>query len=63
MPSFCFSVWAQLMNRVQQRLDLILIPLDNFCESYNNSTASSPTGDHSWKSPHVKTTTPIQVYS
>lgn len=48
------------MNRVQQRLDLVLIPLDNFCESYS-SAASSPAGDHSWKSPIAKTTTPLQV--
>lgn len=50
------------MNRKQQRLDLVLIPLDNFCESYG-STASSPTGDddHSWKSPLGKNTTSMQV--
>lgn len=31
------------MNRVQQRLDLVLIPVDNFCETCN-SAASSPLG-------------------
>ncbi|XP_058824779.1 dipeptidyl peptidase 9 [Topomyia yanbarensis] len=35
-------VWAQLVNRVQQRLDLVLIPLDNFCELYSSSTPSPP---------------------
>lgn len=58
--TFLTSVWAQLMNRAQQRLDLVLIPLDNFCESYS-STTSSPTGDHSWKAPLTKTTSSIQV--
>lgn len=48
------------MNRAQQRLDLVLIALDNFCESYCSAT-SSPTDDHSWKSTLSKTTTPIQV--
>lgn len=48
------------MNRTQQRLELVLIPLDNFCESCGSVT-SSPNGDHSWKSPLGKTTTPIQV--
>lgn len=50
------------MNRKQQRLDLVLIPLDNFCESYS-SQASSPTNDddHSWKSPLGKNTSSIQV--
>lgn len=55
-----FSVWTQVMNRTQQRLELVLIPLDNFCESCGSVT-SSPNGDHSWKSPLGKTTTPIQV--
>lgn len=55
-----FSVWAQVMNRTQQRLELVLIPVDNFCESCGSVT-SSPNGDHSWKSPLGKTTTPIQV--
>lgn len=52
-------VWAQLMNRAQQRLDLVLIPLDNFCEIYSSPT-SSPISDHSWRSPHA-ITSPIQV--
>uniref|UniRef100_A0A1Q3F6C2 Putative dipeptidyl-peptidase n=1 Tax=Culex tarsalis TaxID=7177 RepID=A0A1Q3F6C2_CULTA len=33
-------VWAQLVNRIQQRLDLVLIPLDNFCELYSSSSPS-----------------------
>lgn len=37
-----YSVWAQLLNRVQQRLDIILIPLDNFTEHYS-SPSNSPT--------------------
>lgn len=54
------SIWLQAMNRQQQRLDLVLIPLDNFCEAYSSS-ASSPTGDHSWKSPISRTISPLQV--
>ncbi|CAD7092052.1 unnamed protein product [Hermetia illucens] len=53
-------IWLQAMNRQQQRLDLVLIPLDNFCEAYSSS-ASSPTGDHSWKSPISRTISPLQV--
>uniref|UniRef100_A0A1B0AJ65 Dipeptidyl peptidase 9 n=1 Tax=Glossina pallidipes TaxID=7398 RepID=A0A1B0AJ65_GLOPL len=55
-------VWIQAMDRKQQRLDLLLIPVDNFCETYSSST-SSPSGstEHSWKSPYSKTISPIQV--
>lgn len=34
-------IWIQIMNRIQQRLDLILIPLDNFCEPYCSLPSSS----------------------
>lgn len=56
------SVWMQGMDRRQQMLDLLLIPLDNFCETYSSST-SSPSGstDHSWKSPYSRTVSPLQV--
>ncbi|XP_053958291.1 dipeptidyl peptidase 9 [Anastrepha ludens] len=55
-------VWMQGMNRKQQRLDVVLIPLDNFCETYTSS-ASSPSGsaDHCWKSPYCRAVSPIQV--
>ncbi|XP_019549045.3 dipeptidyl peptidase 9 [Aedes albopictus] len=69
-------VWAQLLNRVQQRLDLVLIPLDNFCELYSSSSPS-PTGaqNHAqstnstkpcssndyWKLPLDRSTRPMQV--
>lgn len=60
------SVWAQLLNRQQKRLDLILIPLDNFCEiCSSNSLSCSPVinsaTDHSWQSTLGKLTSPIQV--
>lgn len=57
-----FSVWMCGMDRKQQRLDLLLIPVDNFCETYSSST-SSPSGstDHSWKSPFCRTISPLQV--
>lgn len=59
------SIWAQLLNRQQKRVDLIMIPLDNFSEvCSNSSTTSSPSGaatDHSWRSTLTKVTTPIQV--
>lgn len=50
------------MNRKQQRLDVILIHRDNFCETYS-SPASSPSGseDHSWKSPYRRAITPLTV--
>ncbi|XP_075146421.1 dipeptidyl peptidase 9 [Haematobia irritans] len=55
-------VWMAGMDRKQQRLDLLLIPVDNFCETYSSST-SSPSGstDHSWKSPFCRTISPLQV--
>ncbi|ALC47034.1 CG3744 [Drosophila busckii] len=56
-------VWLAGLDRKQQRLDVMLIPLDNFCESYS-SEVSSPTdsiGDHSWRSPYNRTITPLQV--
>ncbi|TMW51961.1 hypothetical protein DOY81_002951 [Sarcophaga bullata] len=55
-------IWMEGMDRKQQRLDLILIPLDNFCETYSSST-SSPSGstDHSWKGPCSRTVSPLQV--
>ncbi|XP_013104167.1 dipeptidyl peptidase 9 [Stomoxys calcitrans] len=55
-------VWMAGMDRKQQRMDLLLIPVDNFCETYSSST-SSPSGstDHSWKSPFCRTVSPLQV--
>lgn len=60
------SVWAQLLNRQQKRIDLILIPLDNFCEICSSSSLSSSpiinsTTDHSWQSTLGRLTSPIQV--
>ncbi|KAH8398150.1 hypothetical protein KR215_007414 [Drosophila sulfurigaster] len=56
-------VWLQGLDRKQQRLDVILIPLDNFCESYSSqvSTPTDSIGDHSWRSPYNRTITPLQV--
>ncbi|XP_030562488.1 dipeptidyl peptidase 9 [Drosophila novamexicana] len=56
-------VWLQGLNRKQQRLDVMLIPLDNFCESYSSqvSTPTDSIGDHSWRSPYNRTITPLQV--
>ncbi|XP_068156351.1 dipeptidyl peptidase 9 [Drosophila tropicalis] len=56
-------VWVQGLDRKQQRLDVILIPLDNFCESYSSqvSTPTDSIGDHSWRSPYNRTITPLQV--
>lgn len=60
-------VWAQLLNRQQNRLDLILIPLDNFCDVCSNQsirTAATTNGtiiDHSWQSSITKKLSPIQV--
>lgn len=34
-------IWAQLLNRQQNRLDLIVIPLDNFCDVCSNSTLNN----------------------
>ncbi|EDW43570.1 GM23448 [Drosophila sechellia] len=56
-------VWVQGLDRKQQRLDVILIPLDNFCESYSSqvSTPTDSLGDHSWRSLYSRTITPLQV--
>ncbi|XP_017058593.1 dipeptidyl peptidase 9 [Drosophila ficusphila] len=56
-------VWVQGLDRKQQRLDVILIPLDNFCESYSSqvSTPTDSIGDHSWRSLYSRTITPLQV--
>lgn len=66
--SFPFSIWTQLLDRLQQKLALVLIPLDNFCEVYESPSAS-PEHDHSnsngsqWRSPIDKPppSSPIQV--
>lgn len=64
MPN-CQSIWCQLLNRQQNRISLVMIPLDNFCEICSgSSTASSPnalSAEHSWQATLGKTTTPIQV--
>lgn len=59
-------IWAQLLNRQQNRLDLIVIPLDNFSDvCSNNSESTSPNGsaivEHSWQSSLTKQSAPIQV--
>jgi dipeptidyl-peptidase 9 len=60
-------IWAQLLNRQQQYLDLILIPVENFCcESYeeNEDNASSSEGSpekHIWKNILDQSTKQIQV--
>lgn len=57
-------VWAQLLNRQQQHLDLILIPAESFCCEPYNSNPSSPESiseKHSWKSMVDKSSKPIQV--
>lgn len=51
------NIWIEAMNRKQQRLDLILLPLDNFCETYNSPASSPVAGDQSWKSSF----SPLQV--
>lgn len=58
------SIWCKLLNRQQNRLDLVVIPLDNFCEVCSDSETSTPNTvapDHSWQSTLGKTTSPIQV--
>lgn len=71
------SVWAQLLNRLQQRLDIILIPLDNFTEHYSSPTNSPVPGNSgsggsssggvtmrdvdNWPNLEKKRYTPIQV--
>uniref|UniRef100_A0A182ME48 Dipeptidyl peptidase 9 n=1 Tax=Anopheles culicifacies TaxID=139723 RepID=A0A182ME48_9DIPT len=37
-------IWAQLLDRPQQRLELVLLPLDNFCEIYSSSSSSPNCG-------------------
>ncbi|XP_061504968.1 dipeptidyl peptidase 9 [Anopheles gambiae] len=37
-------VWAQLLDRPQQRLELVLLPVDNFCEIYSSSSSSPNCG-------------------
>lgn len=60
-------IWAQLLNREQNRLDVILISLDNFCDvcSNNVTESASPNGstivEHSWQSSLTKQVTPIKV--
>lgn len=57
-------VWAQLLNRQQQYLELILIPVENFCCEPYNSNPSSPDSaseKHIWKSILDKSAKPIQV--
>lgn len=57
-------VWAQLLNRQQQFLELILIPLENFCCEPYNSNPSSPDSaaeKHLWKCIMNKPEKPIQV--
>lgn len=62
------NVWAQLLNRQQNRLELIVIPLDNFCDVCSNSTVASSSSasessivEHSWQSSLAKEISPIQV--
>jgi len=61
-------VWAQLMDRLQQKLVLVLIPLDNFCEPSESPPPSSPEHEdgagscsNSWRSPIDKSSSPLQV--
>lgn len=60
MFCFCFSVWTQILNRTQQRLDLVLIPLDNFCETYNLDPKSHVNPTMEWKGPN-NSINPIKV--
>lgn len=57
-------VWAQLLNRQQQHLELILIPVESFCCEPYNSNPSSPESiseKHLWKSMLENPSKPIQV--
>lgn len=57
-------VWAQLLNRQQQLLELILIPVESFCCEPYNSNPSSPESvseKHLWKAMVEKSSKPIQV--
>lgn len=53
-------VWAQLLNRTQQRLDLVLIPLDNFCETYNLEPLLPVEPEMEWKGSNASIS-PMQV--
>ncbi|XP_063709274.1 dipeptidyl peptidase 9 [Culicoides brevitarsis] len=57
-------LWAQLLDRLQQHLVVVLIPVDNFCEPYE-SASSTPSHDDgsssSWRSPSDKSSSPLQV--
>lgn len=63
------QIWAQLLSRQQNRLELIVIPLDNFCDVCSNSTITSTVAtvpdpsivEHSWQSALAKQISPIQV--
>ena len=58
------NVWAQLLNRQQQYLEVILIPVESFCCEPYNSNHSSPESiseKHLWKSMVEKSSKPIQV--
>lgn len=50
MINFSNSVWVQLLDRKQQRLELVLIPLDNFCEPLPNVYNSENHYAHTAKS-------------
>lgn len=56
-------IWAQLLSRQQQFLELVLIPLDQFsCESYNSNPSSPESLDrHVWKPIVERSSNPIQV--
>lgn len=56
-------VWAQLLDRQQQHLELILIPVENFCcEPYTSpSSPESASEKHMWKCILSKPSKPIQV--
>uniref|UniRef100_A0A182FL67 Peptidase S9 prolyl oligopeptidase catalytic domain-containing protein n=1 Tax=Anopheles albimanus TaxID=7167 RepID=A0A182FL67_ANOAL len=55
-------VWAQLLDRPQQRLELVLLPVDNFCEIYSSLSTSqhcgTEGGNHAAASTHQSTTVP-----
>lgn len=57
-------VWAELLDRQQQHLELILIPLESFCCEPYSSNPSSPESvseKHLWKAMVEKSSKPIQV--
>lgn len=51
------------MNRPQQRLDLVLIPLDNFCEPYSTTEQTTPTEEHNWRTLHGTVSEMQVIYS